>query len=186
MMHRMEWLHWIVATLFFLLGAGCVISVIFSLPGAWVMLALAALIEWLDTTYLPAERSETFGWWVLGICLAVAIIGEIIEFAAGALGAKKGGASKRGMIGALIGGIIGVFVFTPLFFFVPIVGSLCGAILGTFVGALIAELSRENATMRGTMKPALGATIGRVLGTAGKMAVAVAIWLTLSVAAFWP
>ena len=182
----MEWLHWVVATLFFLLGAGCVLAVIFSLPGAWIMLALAALIEWIDRWYLPADRIETFGWRVLGVCLVVAIIGEVIEFAAGALGAKKGGASKRGMWGALIGGIIGVFVFTPLFFFVPIVASLCGAILGTFIGAIIAELSRENSTITGTMKPALGATIGRVVGTAGKMAVAVAIWLTLSVAAFWP
>ena len=33
---------------------------------------------------------------------------------------------------------------------------------------------------------AIGATIGRIGGTVAKLALAIAIWLALSVAAFWP
>jgi uncharacterized protein YqgC (DUF456 family) len=185
-MKAMEWLSYVIAAVFLALGAGCVALIIFSLPGVWMMLGLAAIIEFCDRWYLPPERDQTFGWWVLGVSVGLAAIAEVIDFAAGAEGARRGGASKRGMIGALIGGIAGVFLFTPLFFFVPVIGALLGAILGTFVGAVIGELTAPAATMGGTVKPALGATIGRVVGTVSKIGIAIAIWLALSVAAFWP
>jgi len=108
------------------------------------------------------------------------------DFIAGAVGAKKGGSSTRGMVGALVGGIVGIFIFTPLFFFVPIFGAFFGAVLGTFVGAVVGELSAGKSTIQGTMKPAIGATIGRVIGTTSKVGIAIAMWLVLTVSAFWP
>ncbi|MHC4415096.1 MAG: DUF456 family protein [Planctomycetota bacterium] len=182
----MEWLLYLVAALLFLLGAVCVVLVVIQLPGAWILLALAAVVEYCDRFYLPEGDRQTFGWWVLGSCLILLVIGEIVEFIAGALGAQKGGSSRRGTIGALVGGIAGIFIFTPLFFFVPLFGAFLGAVLGTFVGAIVGELSAERATLRGSVRPAVGATIGRVLGTTGKVAIAVAVWLALSISAFWP
>ncbi len=188
---RMEWLTYLIATLFTLLGGACVASIIFSLPGTWIMLALALIIELTDQWWrVPdgggAGGTQTFEWWLLGVCLALAAIGEAVEFVAGAAGARKGGAGKRGMIGALIGGIVGALVLTPLIP-VPVVGTLIGAIIGTFIGALVGEVTGEQPkTVTGSMKPALGATIGRVVGTVGKMGVAIVVWLALSVAAFWP
>ena len=52
--------------------------------------ALAAIIEYLDRFYLPADARETFGWWVLGTCLGLALLGEALEFLAGAAGAANG------------------------------------------------------------------------------------------------
>ncbi len=183
----MEWLQYVFATLFFVLGGVCVVLVVVQLPGTWALLGLAALLEYLDRLYLPVGDRQTFGWWVLGGCLAIAVIGEIIEFIAGAAGAKKGGSSSRGMWGALIGGIAGVFIFTPLFFFLtPIFGAFLGAVLGTFVGAIVGEMTAEHGTIKGSMKPAIGATIGRVLGATSKVGIAIAMWLTLTVSAFWP
>lgn len=182
----MDWLLYIIATLFTLLGAGCVVLVIFNLPGTWVMLALAVLIELTDQLYLsPDGPQQTFAWWVLGTAFGLALLGELLEFLAGAAGTKVGGGTKRGMIGALVGGILGVFLLTPLFFWLPVLGVLLGALLGTFIGAVVGEYSAERATLRGTMKPAIGATIGRVLGTLGKLAIAIVVWLLLSVDAFW-
>lgn len=179
----MEWLFYLTATIFALLGAACVFSIVFSLPGGWIMLGLAVILELADSLYLPAEKTQTFSWWVLGVSFGLLLLGELLEFAAGAAGAKTGGGSKRGMVGALIGGIAGAIICT---FFVPVVGTLVGALLGTFIGALVGEMSGEQAkTMRGSMKPALGATIGRVLGTVSKIGIALAVWITLSVAAFW-
>ena len=182
----MEWLQYVFATLFFVLGGVCVVLVVVQLPGTWALLGLAALLEYLDRLYLPAGDQQTFGWWVLGGCLALAVIGEIIEFVAGVAGAKKGGSSSRGMWGALIGGIAGVFIFTPLFFFIPIFGAFLGAVLGTFVGAIVGEMTAEHATIKGSMKPAIGATIGRVLGTTSKVAIAMAMWITLTASAYLP
>ena len=103
----MEWLLYVVAVIFFLLGAACTVLVVFQLPGSWILLGIALLIEWLDRYYLPAGSRQTFDWWVLGASLVLLIIGEIIEFVAGAVGARKGGSSRRGMWGALIGGFNG-------------------------------------------------------------------------------
>jgi uncharacterized protein YqgC (DUF456 family) len=185
----MTWIAYLIASLFTLLGAACVASIILSIPGTWIMLALALIIEVTDQWWrVPDElgRTQTFEWWLLGVCLALAAIGEAIEFAAGAAGAKQGGGSRRGMIGALIGGILGAIILTP-FIPVPVVGTLIGAIVGTFTGAVLGEVTGpQPMSVKGSMKPALGATIGRVVGTVSKIGVAIVVWLTLSVAAFWP
>lgn len=186
----MEWLQYVFAGLFVVLGGVCVVLVVVQLPGTWLLLGLAAAIEYIDRLYLPENDQQTFDWWVLGGCLALAVIGEIIEFVAGAAGARKGGSSTRGMVGALIGGVVGIFLFATLFSIIPFVGTLFGAlfgsILGTFAGAIIGELTAEQSTIKGSMKPAIGATIGRVLGTMGKIGIAMAMWMALSVSAFWP
>ncbi|UCD75224.1 MAG: DUF456 domain-containing protein [Phycisphaerales bacterium] len=189
----------IVGIFFFILGAGCVITVILGLPGSWMMLGLAVLIELIDGWWLPEESTTTFAWWLIIVCGLLAGVGEVLEFIAGVLGAKKGGASKRGMWGALIGGILGVFLGVGIGLPIPIIGSvigsLIGAAIGTFAGAIIGELSAPptevdgettTATVRGSLKPATGATIGRVLGTLSKLPIAIIIWLVLTIAAFWP
>jgi uncharacterized protein YqgC (DUF456 family) len=180
----MEWLGLIIAGFFVVLGAGCLVLIPLGLPGAWVILGLAGLVEWLDRFYRPEDDRQTFAWWVLGVCLGIAIAGEIIEFFAGVIGTKQGGGTKRGMWGALIGGILGAFVLTPFLWFIPVVGSLVGAILGTFIGAIVGELSGQGATISGSIKPATGATIARILATVAKIGVGVIIWIALSVSAF--
>jgi uncharacterized protein YqgC (DUF456 family) len=185
----MPWYAYILATLFTLFGGACVASIILSLPGAWILIAVAFIIEFIDQWWLVPDalgRTQTFEWWLLWTCLGLAIVGELIELAAGAAGAKGGGGSKRGMLGALIGGVIGALALTP-FIPIPVVGTLIGAIIGTFVGAVVGEVTGiAPKTVRGSMKPALGATVGRVIGTFSKMGVAIVIWLALSVAAFIP
>ncbi len=179
----MEWLFYLVAVLFCLIGLVCVISVVIGLPGTWILLGLAVLIEFLDTYYLPEGDTQTFSWWVLGSALLLAALGELLEFFAGVLGAKKGGSSKKGMVGAFVGGLVGA-----LFGFlipIPIIGSLIGAILGTFGGAVIGELKDEERDVRETLKPAMGATVGRILGTMSKLPLAMAVWLILCTSVFW-
>jgi len=182
----MEWIAYIIAALFCLLGALCVASMIFSLPGAWVMLGLALMIQLCDRLYLPAERAHTFDWRLLIGCAVLLGVSEVVETVAGAAGAKRGGGTKRGVIGALIGGIAGAIVLTG-FIPIPVIGSLIGAVAGTFLGAVVGEVSGPRPmTVRGSVKPALGATIGRVFGTMGKILIAITVWAVLSVAAFVP
>ena len=178
----MQWLHYIVLVLFALVGAGCVLSVVVSLPGTWMLLALAVLIELLDGLYLAGDQ-VTFGWPVLAVCLALGLVGELLEFVAGALGAKAGGGTKRGMAGAILGGFVGGVAFTFLLP-IPLVGTLVGALVGTFVGAVVGEISAEEAMpVLRSIRPATGATFGRVLGSVAKVGVAMVIWLVLIVAA---
>ena len=170
-----------VGVLFFLFGLVCVISVALGLPGTWLLLFVALLIELADTWWITTRDEQTFGWWLIIVCLVLASIGELLEFIAGALGAKHAGSSRRGMWGAVIGGLIGAVVGVGIP--IPIVG----AVIGTFIGAVVGELGHhETNSVRETIKPATGATIGKVLGTLSKLPIAVAVWAALSIAALWP
>ena len=171
----------LVGIVFFILGAGCVFSVILGLPGSWIMLALAVAIEWIDGWWLPDTSTTTFAWWLILVCGLLAVVGEILEFIAGVLGAKKGGASRRGMWGALIGGIGGAFLGIAIP--IPIIGSLIGAAIGTFAGAILGELSvpptevdgeTTSATVRVLKK---GVTSGKVAWVySGRPARYIAYW----------
>ncbi len=182
----MEWLLYLVAFLLSLTGLVLVALCIVGVPGGWIMLGLAFLIEYLDQFYLTPEHTQTFDWWVLGICAALLAVGELIEFLAGAAGVKTGGGSRRGMVGAIIGGIVGAIAFT-LFIPIPPFGTLIGAIAGTFGGAVLGEVTGEQPkSVRGSMKPAVGATIGRLAGSMGRILITTIVWAILSVSAFLP
>ena len=180
----MAWIDLFLAIIFVVIGSGCTVVVLIGLPGTWVMIALAFGLCAIQRLWAPSGSEWMVPWWVFVISIVIAIIGEVLEFMAGALGAKKGGASKQGMLGALIGGfagtIIGTFVIP-----IPIVGSLIGAILGCGIGAVIGELkATPDAQLKDTLKPAAGAVVGRILGALAKLPCAFVVWVLLSVALF--
>ena len=171
-------LAWTVHLLFAVAAAGLALTVVVGLPGTWLMIALALVIELADGLWLPADRSVSFGWWPLGVAVAIAAAGELAEFLAGALGARRAGSTRAGAVGAVIGGLVGAIAGIPVP--PPVLGSLFCSILGTFVGAIAGELAtRTPPPLRGTLRPATGATIGRILGTLAKVPAAAAAWAIL-------
>jgi len=181
----MSWIPPLVAALLFLLGGACVLAVVVQLPGTWIFLGLALVVELADGLYLPAGERTTFALpvWLTGLGLAA--LGEALELLAGAIGIRKGGGSRRGLVGALLGAILGAFFLTPLFAFVPLLGVFLGVLLGTFVGAFLGELSHEGSSAKRALRPALWAALGRLLGTTGKVALTTVIWLVFTTSAFW-
>ena len=135
----MAWIDLLLAVLFMVIGSGCTVIVLIGLPGTWLMIALAFGLSLTQRLWAPSGSEWLVPWWVFLIGIVIAIIGEVLEFMAGALGAKKGGASKQGMLGALIGGFAGTLIGTFVIP-IPIVGSLIGAIIGCGIGAIIGEL----------------------------------------------
>lgn len=174
---------YVVATFFSLFGLVCVLLVAIGLPGTWLLLLVALCIELLDPLWLPEGDRATFSWWTLGIALVIATLGEILEFVASALGAKYGGASRRGMIGSIVGALVLGIVATVLIP-IPVVGSVIGAVVGAAAGTAIAEMTIAGTRLGDALRPAQGAAIGRLLGTLGKLPCAAAVWFILMVAAF--
>ncbi|HEX6986864.1 MAG TPA: DUF456 family protein, partial [Planctomycetaceae bacterium] len=87
-----------------LAAIGCWFANVFTLPGNWLIVGLAALFAWL----LPAdEYGRGFGWVTVGVLALIAALGEAIEFAAGAAGAAKHGASRRAMLLSMAGAMLG-------------------------------------------------------------------------------
>lgn len=174
----------LIGLLLTILCAACVFLVILGLPGTWLMAAFVGLFAWWQWDPARAATDQFLGVPVLIALLVLAVLGEVLEFAAGAAGAKRAGASGWGAIGALLGAIVGGLTATfaiPI----PVAGSLIGACGGAAAGAWLCELaigrSHEQAVRSG-----VGAGIGRFKGTLAKLAVALVMWLVIAIAAFWP
>src|SRR5574338_718676 len=110
----MEWLAYGLAAFFALAGLGCLLLVAVGLPGTWVMLGLAFVLELVDGFLLRGDTVVTFGWGLLAVCAGLALVGEGIEALAGLAGAKFGGGTRRGMVGAFLGGLAGAVFLTPI------------------------------------------------------------------------
>ncbi|HWU77380.1 MAG TPA: DUF456 domain-containing protein [Rhodanobacter sp.] len=94
-------------------------------------------------------------WWLLIIGM-IGLLGVIVDFVAGTLGAKRVGASSRALWGAAIG------TFAGMFFGIP------GLLFGPFVGALLGELASGTSVLRST-HVGVGTWLGLVFGTLLKL-----------------
>jgi uncharacterized protein YqgC (DUF456 family) len=108
--------------------------------------------------------------WLLGIGL-VGAAGLTLDLLAGALGAKRVGASPRAVWGALLGTVIGLFLGLP------------GLLLGPFVGAMIGELAAGNSILRST-QVGMSAWAGLIFGTLIKLVSSVTM-VALFAAGWW-
>lgn len=147
-----------------------------TLPGTWIMIAGAVLIELF---WLP----DMFGAWTLGIAFALALLAELVELIASAAGAKKAGGTKRGAFGAIGGSLIGALVGSPILF--PI-GAIAGGVVGAGLGTILLERVWAKRTWQESAKAGQGAAVGRFFATVMKTAFAVAIGTLLCIAAFVP
>jgi uncharacterized protein YqgC (DUF456 family) len=178
------WMYYVWATLLLVVCLASWCLNLFALPGNWGIVAAAALFAFA----FAGREDRGIGWWAVGSLVALAALGEVIEFAAGAAGAAKLGGSRRGMalavVGTFVGSIAGALALAP----VPVVGSIVGAVgggaLGAFGGAYLGEIWKGR-TSDESLEIGTAAMIGRILGTAGKVAVGAAMVVIATAAAFF-
>ncbi len=151
-----------------LLSLCCLLGAVMTavrLPGTWlIVVAAAAYGWWSDWQGVPI--------WLLLVLAGVALLGEVFEFLASALTARRAGGSRRAAIGGLIGGFVGMFALAIVP--IPILSSVIGALLGCFIGAMVGELTVHNRMAQGT-KVGFFSMLGFVIGMAAKMAIAFAM-----------
>jgi uncharacterized protein len=131
------------------------------LPGLWVM--LLGIIGYGALTDFRAV-----GLYTLVAALALALVGEALEWWIGFRYARRYGGSRRAGWGALIGGLAGAILGIP----VPVIGSVIGSFLGSFVGAAAFELT---STPDNALRTGWGALLGRMWATAAKTALGLAM-----------
>src|SRR6266498_418726 len=78
------------------------------LPGLWLMVGAAAGYA------LVMGFDRYLGWPGLISILALAVVADVLEFVAGSAGAKAAGGSRRGMVGAIVGALVGGIFLTAL------------------------------------------------------------------------
>ncbi len=144
----LDLLWWLVALALVLVGI--VGSVVPALPGAVLVLAGLGLAAWID-------GFQRVGPITLTVLAGLTALVYLVDFLAGAYGARRIGASRRSIYGAALGAVVGLFFGLP------------GLLLGPFLGAVVGELSvRRHLGQAG--KAGLGAWLGLMIGTVAKFA----------------
>lgn len=144
----------IVNILFILILIFGLVSNFLSIPGNFIV-ALNTLWYGLVTNF----EKISFSFFITLIIIAAAV--EFAEYLIIALGAKRYGASRWGVVGAILGGIIGGlsgFTFSPIF------GAIIGGFLGVIVGTILLELIIKGRDLNAAYHAMLGALIGKVGG----------------------
>ncbi|CAN5221448.1 DUF456 domain-containing protein [soil metagenome] len=146
-------LWWLLAAVMVLAGAAGVIYPL--LPGLPLMFGGFWVAAWADGyDHVGAASLVLLGF--------LTLTGIILDFIAGAFGARRVGASRRAVTGALLGSIVGLFFGLP------------GLIIGPFAGAVIGELAMRSGARR-SAQVGVGTWVGLLLGTLAKVALAVAM-----------
>ena len=96
----------------------------------------------------------------------------VMDYLASIYGAKKFGATKNGMVGAIVGGIVGLFFNLP------------GILLGPFIGATLFEMIGGR-KFKPSAKAGLGATLGLFAGAVGKFVCCVSMMTLFTVSVVW-
>lgn len=160
-------LWYVLSALLVLVGiAGTVLP---ALPGVPLVFAGMLLAAW-------AGDFQQVGWPVLVVLGLLTLLSFGIDFLATAMGAKRVGASRLALLGAVIGTFAGLLM------------GLLGVFIGPFVGALLGELAHRRALGREDMGHAtrvgMGTWMGIVLGTVLKLGLVFAM-LGLFALSWW-
>jgi uncharacterized protein YqgC (DUF456 family) len=137
------------------------ILMLLGILGSFLPVLPGPLTSWAGLLVLHftegVELSQTF----LIITLLVAILIYVLDYFIPAIGTKRFGGSKAGVIGTTLGLVIGLI--TPIPF---------GIIIGPFVGALVGEMIHRN-DLKKALKAAFGSFLGFIASTFLKFIVAI-------------
>ena len=136
----MEWIAWIVASLFFIVAfLGLIYPII---PSVLFILGGFLVFGFIDSF-------SSMGWlfWVIQILFTILLFGA--DTIANLFGVKKFGGSNAGGWGSTIGLLVGPFV-------IPVAGIL----IGPFIGAVLAELLVTRAGLKRALFSGIGSLIG--------------------------
>ena len=131
-------------------------------PGS-ILIFLAALV------YAWLEKFQTVGWPTLVVLGVLTFVGTTADIWASSVGAKAGGASAWSVVAGLVGGGVGLLLF-----------SLPGSVLGAILAVLVLETYRAG-DWRKALKAGGGWAVGWILSVGirlgiGLLMVALFVW----------
>jgi len=156
-------LLWIIALALIAIGvAGTILPAI---PGVTLVFLGMLLGAWIDDfARIPV--------WLVAIFAALTALAWAVDYFAAAAGAKRAGASKLAVVGAMVGTVAGIFTGFVGLLFMPLVGAA--------VGEFIAQRDLRRAGTVG-----VATWLGLLVGTAIKVAILFAMIGAFVVALLW-
>ncbi len=145
--------------------AGIISTILPAVPGPALVFLGLLMAAWIDGFAKVGVPTLI----ILGLLV---LVSYGVDFLATLFGVRKAGASTLSIIGAAVGGIVGLFFGLP------------GVLIGPFAGAALGEyLARRNLGQAG--RAAVGSWLGFILGAAAKLALAFVMIGTFVVSYFF-
>jgi uncharacterized protein YqgC (DUF456 family) len=139
-----------------LMAVGLVGTVVPALPG--IVLVFGGVL-----VYAVATGFEVVNWGHVALFGALTAVALGLDLVANLVGARLCGASRWGILGAVIGVVVGLFVGGPV-----------GLVLGPLVGAVALE-ALSGRPLGLAVRSGFGVLVGYVLGTAAELVLALVI-----------
>ena len=133
---------------------------ILGIIGSFLPVLPGPLTSWFGLLIFHMTNAVPMNWTFLTVTFIIAVGIWILDYIIPAMGTKRFGGSKYGIIGTSVGLVVGIIA--------PIPG---GIIIGPFFGALIGELI-NNATLDKALKAAFGSFLGLITSTFIKFVIA--------------
>ena len=137
------------------------ILMLLGIAGSFLPILPGPLTSWFGFLLLYFTNGIDISKSSLVVTFCIAILIYVLDYLIPAIGTKRFGGSKSGMIGTTIGLLVGIFSPIPF-----------GIVIGPFIGAIIGELIHQNDMQRAT-KAAFGSFMGFVTSTFLKFTVAI-------------
>jgi len=148
-----------------LIAIGVAGTILPAIPGVGLVFLGMLLAAWIDDfARIPL--------WLVVIFAILTAVAWAIDYLAAAAGAKRAGASKLAVLGAMIGTVAGIFMGFVGLLFMPLVGAA--------VGEYIAQRDLRRAGNVG-----VATWLGLLVGTAVKVAIVFAMIGAFVVALLW-
>ena len=137
-----------------------VFFIILGIIGSFIPVLPGPITSWVGLLLIHLTNAVPYNWTFILSTLVIAVVVYILDYIIPALGTKKFGGSKYGIIGTTIGLLVGLIFLGPL-----------GIIIGPFIGAFIGELIHDNENSNRALKAAFGSLIGFLFSTGLKFIV---------------
>ncbi|EMI44470.1 DUF456 domain-containing protein [Rhodopirellula sp. SWK7] len=171
----------VIAVLLVLVCVAAWLLNLIALPGNWLAVLAMGIYAWLG----PETGRGHVGVVAVGAAFLAGVVGELVEFAAGAVGASRAGASRRGTIMAIAGSVVGAILGGIIGLPIPVLGPVLAALLfggiGATAGAMLSEW-QDGKSWRENWRIGRAAFWGRTTGVVGKMIAGLVIVLICVIA----
>ncbi|EGV44593.1 DUF456 domain-containing protein [Bizionia argentinensis JUB59] len=150
------------------------ILMLVGIAGSFLPILPGPPLSWFGLLLLYLTKAVPNNWTFLGVTLAVALLVLALDYIIPAIGTKRFGGSKKGVIGTTLGLLVAIIF--------PVFGPF-GIIIWPFLGAFIGEMINK-ADSKIAAKAAFGSFLGFLAGTFIKFIVAL-VYLGFFVTTFW-
>ncbi len=150
-----------------------ILLMILGILGSFLPVLPGPITSWFGLLVLHLSDAVPMNWTFLGITFAIAFVIWLIDYIIPAMGTKRFGGSRYGVIGTMVGLVLGILFFPPF-----------GLIIGPFLGAFVGEMIKDSKDSKKALKAAFGSFIGFITSTFLKFIAAV-VFAGLFFSIFW-